>query len=83
MKIALNRNVDMIELGNWLKEHVGPIWMITSADMVTPYRPINTPLSQGRQWVVDFNFKTNRLTLELDGRKIKPQTRTALILKFT
>jgi hypothetical protein len=86
MKIVLNKNVDMLALGDWLVANVGPIWMRIGISNVTPTRPIYTPLSRGRRWVIEYDFDKKRQVLELDGRKLKPHAsilRTELLLRFS
>lgn len=81
MNIPLSKNVDMIALGNWLEQHVGPIYARTQNNMLG--RPANTPLSTGALWVIDSINDRKRLELTIDLRKLKPSLRTELILRFS
>lgn len=83
MKIALSDQVDLFALGEWLERNVGAILEYLPANLATPYKPVGTPISLGRRWVIEFDFSIDKLVLEVDGRKVKPQARTELILKFT
>jgi hypothetical protein len=83
MKVLLAENVDLFALGAWLEQNVGPVWMYMPPYLTTPQIPENTPVSKGRRWVFDMDFRKNRMTLELDGRKLKPGARVDLLLRFT
>jgi hypothetical protein len=86
MKVFLRKDADMIALGDWLELNVGPIWMRLGEGNATPTRPIHTPLSKGRRWVIEYDFAKKRQVLVLDGRKLKPRAgilRTELLLRFS
>lgn len=86
MRVFLRKDADMIALGDWLELNVGPIWMRLGPGNVTPTKLLDTPLSRGRLWLVDYDFDKRKHVLVLDGRKLKPRAgvlRTELLLRFS
>ena len=83
MKFLLAKDVDLIALGEWLEENVGPVLLYIPSHLSTPTIPIGAPISKSRQWVFDMDFRKNEMTLEIDGRILKPGARVEFLLKFT
>ena len=82
MIIPISKDIDMMALGNWLAENVGPIWHRATRD--TPSTPLHTPYSKGRRWVIDRIWYKGQwqLVIEVDLRTIKPHARTDLLLRW-
>ena len=82
MIIPLREDIDMMALGDWLAENVGPIWHRNT--IATPTQLIHTPYSKGRRWVIERIWHKGKwqLVLEVDFRKIKPCARTDLLLRW-
>lgn len=82
MIIPISKDIDMMALGNWLAENVGPVWHRNTR--ATPAVPLHTPYSKGRLWVIDNYWYKGRwqFVLEIDFRKIKPHARTELLLRW-